>query len=324
MKVKLLYISFAMLICLEAWAQDPHFTQFDYAPFSVNPAYTGAFYGKARVITNYRNQWGNISSPFSTAAVSADMKIGLQDDNGSNPLNIGVQLMNDRSMKGSFQSNYATLTASYFVKLDYTGRNRLGAGLSGSYGSRRIDFSKLSFDQQFTLNGFDLSLPTGESAFQSMKPFATVGAGLLYRHENEETGEFLDFGVSGFHFNKPVQTILEDKNRFVPLRFSCQFTYQKYIDDQLMVNLKGLYQNQASVHYYQAGLSLATFINEYDDFVGAGVWYRTGDAISPHVFVEYRKLLVGFSYDVAVSQLKSGTSAARSMEVSLQWRLDEP
>lgn len=63
-------------------------------------------------------------------------------------------------------------------------------------------------------------------------------------------------------------------------------------------------------------------MNENDDFVGAGVWYRTGDAISPHIFLEYRKLLIGFSYDVAVNRLESGASAAQSMEVSLLWRLD--
>jgi len=322
MKKKLLYTTWMLLLGIRVLAQDPHFTQFDYAPFSVNPAFTGAFYGTTRVITNYRNQWGNISSPFSTAALSADTKIYFNSEEGNKPLNLGIQLMNDQSMKGSFQSNYATLTSSYFVKLDYMGKHSLGVGLSGSYCSRRIDFSKLSFDQQFTLNGFDLSLPTGEAAFQTMNPFVSVGAGLLYRREDSETGEFMDVGVSGYHFNKPVQTALADKNQFVPMRISAQVTYQKYLDDEIMINLKGLYQTQAEVNYYQLGLSAAKLLNENDDFVGAGVWYRTGDAISPHIFLEYRKLLIGFSYDVAVNRLGSGASAAQSMEVSLLWRLD--
>jgi type IX secretion system PorP/SprF family membrane protein len=319
--MKLIYTLIIAMMSLHVMAQDPHFTQFYYAPFSVNPAYAGVFDGQARVVANYRNQWGNIS-PFSTAAVSADMKLGIQDENMSNPFNVGVQLMNDRSMKGAFQSNYATLAASYFVKLDYEGRNSLGAGFSGSYGSRRIDFSGLSFDQQLTTNGFDRSIPTGESALQALKPFASLGAGLLFRHENSDMGEFMDVGVSAFHFNKPRQSVLDDKNQFVPLRISCQFSYQKYLDDFLMLNLRGLYQSQASVTYYQAGLSLAKLINESNDLVGAGLWYRTGDAVSPYVFMEYRKLLIGFSYDVAVNDLKKGSRPAKSLELSLQWRMD--
>jgi hypothetical protein len=89
-----------------------------------------------------------------------------------------------------------------------------------------------------------------------------------------------------------------------------------------MLNLRGLYQSQASVTYYQAGLSLAKLINESNDLVGAGLWYRTGDAVSPYVFMEYRKLLIGFSYDVAVNDLKKGSRPAKSLELSLQWRMD--
>jgi type IX secretion system PorP/SprF family membrane protein len=230
--------------------------------------------------------------------------------------------MNDRSLKGAFQSNYATLAGSYFVKLDYDGTNSLGLGFSGSYGNRRIDFSKLSFDQQLTTNGFDRTLPTGETGLLSAKAFASLGAGILYRHENSQTGEFFDVGVSGFHLNSPKQSFVDQKNQFVPLRVSAQFSYQKYLDDQLMLNIKGLYQTQADANYYQAGVSLAKLLNESDDLAGAGIWYRTQDAVSPYVFLEYNKFLIGFSYDIAINRFKPGTAPARSLEISLQWRLD--
>ena len=40
-----------------ALAQDRHFSQFYSSPLTLNPALTGAFDGKYRVGTNYRDQW---------------------------------------------------------------------------------------------------------------------------------------------------------------------------------------------------------------------------------------------------------------------------
>jgi hypothetical protein len=45
---------------------DPHFSQYYVYPAWVNPALTGIFDGSYRVSGIYRNQWGNVSSPFST------------------------------------------------------------------------------------------------------------------------------------------------------------------------------------------------------------------------------------------------------------------
>ena len=87
--------------------------------------------------------------------------------------------MNDRTMKGTFRSNYVSAAASYHVKLDEQGRANIGAGLMGTYANRRVDLSALSFDEQFTSGGFNRTLPTGEAALQQMKPFISIGAGLL-------------------------------------------------------------------------------------------------------------------------------------------------
>ena len=119
--------------------------------------------------------------------------------------------------------------ASYHVKLDEAETQTLGAGLSFNYGSRRIDFSNITFDRQFTSGGFDLSLPNGESAMQNMKPFFSVGAGLLFRMSDPMAGTFFDIGFSGYHFNRPVQTVMDDPNQILPIRWSGQASFQKYL-----------------------------------------------------------------------------------------------
>ncbi len=302
-------------------AQDPHFTQFYSAPFTVNPAYTGVFEGQVRIMSNYRQQWGNAIDPFTTAILSADTKIGKGGTIGQNPFNIGLQMVNDRSMRGAFKSNYLSATASYHVQVDQDGYKSLGAGLMASYGDRRLDFMNQSFDAQFASGGFNLSLPTGESALRNLEPFMTVGAGLLYRFDNHESGDFFDIGASVFHLNKPRQSALGDENQFIPVRYSAQISYQKYLNETSILNLRGLYQNQASVEYMLAGFSYAKLLGVNKEMVGAGLWYRTSDAVSPYVFVEWNKVQVGLSYDVTLSNLTKGPKPARSIEMSLQWRL---
>lgn len=318
---------YLLLICfcpLLSWTQDPHFTQINAAPFVVNPAYTGVFIGKARVMSNYRQQWANIAAPYTTATVSADFKVAEDPSKSQNPFNVGVQFMNDRSMKGAFSSNYITATASYHVPVNWEATHSIGLGLSGTYGSRRIDFSSLSFENQFSSTGFDLQLPTGENVLQNMKPFVTIGAGVLYSFQSQEEGTFFDLGFSGYHFNKPKQTVLADPKEYLPIRYAAQANFQRYLSDAFLLNVRALYQTQAGVDYMQIGLSGARLMdpdNSATNLVGGGIWYRTGDAVSPHLFLELNHVQVGFSYDIGISDLRKKVSPARSMELSLIWRL---
>ena len=304
-------------------AQDPHFTQFYSAPFTVNPAYTGVFEGKYRVMANYRQQWANISTPFTTAAFSMDTKIGKETVVAQNPFNVGFMFMNDRTMKGAFRSNYIMASGSYHVRLNNEGTQSLGVGLSGTYGNKKLDFSSLSFEQQFTSGGFDLLLPNGEVAMQNMKPFVTIGAGVLYSYNNNDEGTFFELGISGYHFNSPIQSMFIESKESLPKRFSVQSSFQRYINESMVLNLKVLYQNQATVEYVLCGFSLAKLIGEYNQgkMLGAGVWYRTGDALSPYVFMEMNRTLIGISYDITSSSLTKGPTPASSLEFSLQWRL---
>lgn len=315
------------LICFSSVliAQDPHFTQFYAAPLSVNPAYTGVFNGRFRVISNFRQQWINSLSAINTSSVSIDGKIGKQNkETGQSPINIGLMLMNDNSMKGAFKSNYITSTFAYHVPLDPDQFHSMGVGFAATYGDRRIDFSSISFSDQFTSGGFDLTLPTGESALNNMQPFFTIGAGLLYKYDNQEGGTFIDLGISGYHFNKPKQSVLNDKNQYLPVRYSAQASLKKFISNTLILNVKALYQSQASVNYFLGGLSIAKLLGAKDkNMVGIGLWYRTFDAISPYVLLEFNKFQIGISYDVTTSDLKKGPKPVKSIELSLQFPFGE-
>ena len=322
MKLRLLVIQvFFSVVLLRA--QDPHFTQFSAAPFTVNPAYTGVFNGTARFMSNYRQQWANLVDPFTTALVAADVKVGpISTEQDQHPFNIGVQLMQDKSMAGAFKSSYGGLMASYHVNLDAAESQSIGAGLSINYGNRKMDFSSISFDRQFTSGGYNLSLPSGEAAMQNMKPFYSVGAGLLFKSSNPLSGTFFDVGFSGYHFNKPIQTVIDDPNQVLPIRWSGQVTFQQYISDVNLINIRGLYQAQGAVSYLLAGASYARIFGEEDqNMIGAGLWYRSGESFAPYAYIESNGLQIGFSYEISYNGLKKILTPASTFELSLQWRV---
>lgn len=322
MKPKCLF--FLLLLSIAGFAQDPHFTQFGVAPFTVNPAYAGVFNGKARVLSNYRQQWANLVDPFVTTNLAADVKLGAYEEEGylQHPLNMGIQFMQDKSMAGAFKSNYIGLTGSYHVRLDEADHQSFGVGLTVNYGSRRIDLADISFDQQFTSGGFNLGLPNGEAALQNMKPFFSIGAGALFKVNDPLTGTYFDVGFAGYHLNRPVQTIMSDPHQYIPIRWSGQVGFQKYINETNLINIKALYQNQAQTNYLLTGFSVAKlFGDNNENMVGAGIWYRTGDSFSPQVFFEFLDMQVGLTYDITHNNLKRNISPASSFEMSLQWRI---
>jgi type IX secretion system PorP/SprF family membrane protein len=334
-RIKNIILIYLAVPC-SSYAQDPHFTQFYNSTLSVNPAYAGVFDVLAgttniRMLSNYRSQWNNSQSPYTTATIQFDTKLGSQIDENElqNGFNLGVMGMTDQSLNGAFKSNYISAMGSLYINLDRGKYGQgdlksIGLGFGVTHGNRLIDLSQVSFSQQFSSGGFDLTLPSGETALNAMKPFFSVNAGLLYRMKLGElrTNE-LRIGISGYHLNKPKQTFFTDPKQFIPMRFSVQFEYINRNTESVnkpFWEAKFIYQNQASIHYIILG-AIYNFIigGNYLNTMGFGANYRINDAISPYVSIAIKGFKVGCSYDITTSSLKTALIPARSLEFSIQY-----
>jgi len=91
---KQLYILFFLVVSCKLSAQDPHFSQYYYAPIEMNPALSGVFEGKYRASMSYRDQWSSLlgSNSFKTLRASTDVKWAM----GKNDfLVFGMTLLGD-------------------------------------------------------------------------------------------------------------------------------------------------------------------------------------------------------------------------------------
>lgn len=331
----IIFLGALFLFCFSTKAQDAHFTQFNSTPIFLNPAMTGVFlnYHKgheknlensSRLITNTRSQWSGNQSSYNSAFLQFDKRMskqyGPQNYNIESPFNLGVSCLYDQSLLGALKNTTISFSGSYQLLLSEN-VSSLGIGASFSYTNRILDLSKISFSNQFTSGGFNLDLPSGENALSNMKPFLSIGTGLLYRYEGEDGSNFLNVGISALNVNKPKQTFYTDDKQFLPIRYTAQANWT-HIYEKFKIESYIFYQNQASINEMMGGVVLDYFLTYNDGIpdklIGMGFSYRHKDAISPYLRFEIKNFMIGCSYDITTSNLSLTSQTPKSFELSLQ------
>src|SRR5688572_24746312 len=153
--------SLLTFLCISffAIAQDPHFSQFFSSPLTLNPALTGKFDGTLRAGFNYRNQWPAFNDVFTTFTGSIDFSILQENIPYNDTWGVGILALRDKAAGGILTNTYLGISTSYHKALDEDGYSQIGAGFQATYGQKRLDNSKLLFEDQLTPFGF-----TGVSA----------------------------------------------------------------------------------------------------------------------------------------------------------------
>ena len=303
-------------------AQDPSFSQFFSSPLNINPALSGTINSDWRVVSNLRTQWVGPTSPYQTSTISFDGAI-LQDRITENSqLAGGIMMMNDRVMNGALSSNYLSLNTTFNLQIgeSFNGTiHRLGAAIGGIYGHRRVDYSMLNFAEQFNGRTFDVNLPTGQATLSQMKPYFSSTAGMIYSQISDFYN--LDIGGAVFHANRPRQTFLEDMDQALPPRYVAHANLEIFLSSGMILNTNAVFQKQSSANYLSFGGSIAYYLNEDENMIlNAGLWYWSKNALTPYLGMVYRRLQIGFTYDLTTSKLASASRRPHTWELSLVFR----
>jgi type IX secretion system PorP/SprF family membrane protein len=286
-----------MLTSVDAYSQDPQFSQFYANPLYLNPAFAGSA-RCARFNINYRNQWPAISGNFQTYSVSYDQHLyPLQGG-------IGAMMYLDRAGNGTLQTVYAG--AMYAYQLAVTRKFTMRFGLQASYGQRNIDWSKLTFGDQIDAR-YGFVYDTQESKSSEVSRFFDVNAGIVAYTEN------FYGGVAVSHMTQPNEGFL-GRARLpikVTIHAGAQFQLNKKsrFVSPATISPNILFQIQQNFRQLNIGLYATKGI-----FVG-GLWYRNLDSFILLGGIQYKKVRIGYSYDFTISKLTNATGGAH--EVSL-------
>jgi type IX secretion system PorP/SprF family membrane protein len=314
---KLVILSGILLLSFFLQAQDPHFSQFFSSPLTLNPAFTGKFDGQVRLAANHRDQWPSIPKAYVTTSASVDFSILKDKIPDGDVFGIGISGLSDQSADAALKLNYGSLSMSYHKSFDENGYNTIGAGFQATYSSALLDFTKLTFEDQLTQNGFTGT--TSETLSNgNNQNYIDVNAGVLYSGSSNGINNYY-LGASVYHINRPNLSFIDKVWNLSP-RLTVHGGGSFPVTDILTLNASAIHQVQNKASETLIGAALSANVNndkENPSSVYVGSWIRFKDAIIPYIGIEIGGLRIGASYDINTSSLKAATLSRGGSEFSL-------
>jgi len=301
-------------------AQDPHFSQIQYNPLYLNPAFAGVTeYGKAnRIAGLYRDQWRTLPVPYSTTTASYDRL--LKKFNKGWLLGGGVSFLYDRAGAGHlsiFNPNLTMNFGKYFNKEKQLITLAVTAGIT----IKSLDYQGLQFDNQYNGSNFDPNLSSGEEFSNNNVSYPNFTVGLNFRTKIKEKST-LDIGGTTSNLHQPEQNFLYNTSSKLPARHSAYAKAKVAINDAWNIQPGVFFQNQRKANQVLVNAIAEVRVGDKKEVgVGFGAGYRAigNDAAIAYLSVLYKTLRVGAAYDFNVSGLKQATKSQGAFEIALTY-----
>jgi len=286
-------------------------------PIYLNPALTGNFNGDWRFTGNQKSQWGSVSRPYNTFALSVENKEQILIPN----LYFALNMYNDVAGDGNFRTNEFNFTTAYQYFVSSDSVHSVTAALQLGFNNKNINFSLLSFDNQFNGYKYDPSLPTNESFLIAKFTNFNLASGIVYKYQPENRKEIVA-GLGFFNMTTPKQSffgntaILRDRRLVFHAKGIYKLNYEWDLQPGFFTQFQGKYKEivfGSNVRYIYKDRK-GEFIAPY-----AGLWFRNRDALNLIVGAYYNNWIAGISYDINVSKLVPASNVRGGLEFSVQY-----
>ncbi|XZF13265.1 PorP/SprF family type IX secretion system membrane protein [Chitinophagaceae bacterium MMS25-I14] len=322
------YLIFLSAMCI-TWlintervaAQDIHFSQFYENAILRNPALTGIFSGDYKAGVNFRNQWGNIATPFVTVLGSYETRFAVNESGDC--LSIGLTATYDKAGSIDFTSMQVYPAINYNKALEDKHMSYLSVGFAGGYIQRSVDMSKMTFDNQWVNGSYSSTNPNGEPVSFTKVQYYDLSAGISLNSsigKNNKINYYI--GAAAYHVARPKEAFNSNET-FVRLntKWTGNLGVRAAVDDHIGVTFHLNYTNQNPYQEWIGGVLLNW--GTYDDRqqrvfnLSGGCFYRLHDAIIPTIKIDYTTYAFTASYDVNNSTLKPASNGVGGFEFSL-------
>ncbi len=336
MRLKYLFLVFALVLSFSASGQDLHFTQFQLAPMNLNPALTGAYLGSYRVGGLYRDQYRSVSydgeaaqsaKPYQTVTIFADSPIigGFRKQDW---IGIGGNFYFDQAGGASLRNIGQLLSVAYHLGIGKKAKSVFTLGAQFGAVQRRFDKSS-SVTPYFLETGMDDPILAGLQADQNANnPNLIPG---MYTHWNIGTmftselnkRSAMRFGVSVAHFLRPGQAIsgaaTQDRRN---VRTTGFLTFYNDIGDKFTFIPSIMFQNSGSSNELVLQTRGALLLNEEKEIsLTGGLGFRVVNASDLQVMVgmDYKDIRVGLAYDINLASFTPATNGSSGFELGVTY-----
>lgn len=307
-------------------AQDYHFSQLNTSPLYLNPALTGNMELSHRLNFKYREQWNSVLNErdYKTMFFSYDNQICLLGN--SEFFSYGVSALVDRAGTHQFTTTLANVNLGYRRKI--SGGTYIGVGVQAGTLSYSLGNRKFKFDEQFGPYGFDFNAESFED-FRTYETGAMFDMGVGLHLYNDRYN--FQVGLAAFHINRPTYSFFEISPKNSPK-----------VNTRFVLHGSFMVAGGVSVHPV---IMVQQFVPKilYWQFVPTIKWSKkfwqkkskftlslgariTKDAPTQRpmidagilgVEINFKELILGFSYDANVSSLAQVSHFRSGSELSV-------
>jgi type IX secretion system PorP/SprF family membrane protein len=272
--------------------QLPHFTQFMFNDYVLNPAVAGTkdYY---QVRSNSRFQWAGIVDAPQTISLS------LNGPHSTRPMGFGGYLYNDVTGPTSRTGFYGTYAYNIAIK----GEVRLSMGLSFGIMQNKIDGTEITLHDPN-----DLAMQGGITS--TVVPDASVG---FYFYATNWYA-----GFSAFQLFSNNLKVYDEKNGLNKLKshFYLLGGYRYDINDQFSIEPSLIIKAMSPVPI-QIDLNAKV---TYQEMVWLGFSYRSRDAASILLgYIHDKRYYFGYSYDFSTSDIRNYNSGSHEIMIGIRF-----
>jgi len=342
--LKLTFILTLLSFSTSSHAQDIHFSNYQLAPLSLNPALAGAFKGTVRLSGIFRGQWWAVAggtplkgAGYHTMGASVDSPIirGLRKQDW---IGVGISYVQDIAGSNNFKTVGQTMNLAYHLSLDKKQTRVLTFGLQ--WGSNNYSIDMFGNPIIRTTNGlaYDMASSAELTALFSnvmgdetavTKGVSTLAVGTVLTTQMNKKSD-LRMGVSMTHLLAPDRSlttdpIINDRDN-IARKFQAFATIYQSIGKRSMFTPSLLVQRQdMSTEIQLQGIASYLFSPEKDLWLNYGLGLRPMSAADLILFLgaDIKDIRVGMSYDINFSGLSPASRGNGAMElgVSYIWKL---
>jgi type IX secretion system PorP/SprF family membrane protein len=320
------FITVALLFLLPyaMHAQDLHFSQFFEAPLLRNPSLAGLFDGDVRLQLVYRDQWKSVTpNSFRTASFNGEYKMPV--GGGDDFFTVGGQVLYDKAGSAVQSTVHLLPVVNYHKSISTVRTSYISLGFMGGWVQKRIDYSKITTNNQYRDGNWDPGIPTGEYVTDPVVGYWDGSVGMNFNTTLGNNFQHVFFiGAAYHHLNRPKTSFY--RNAAIELKPKYVFSagLKLSIDDYRYFTLHQDVFMQGSSREIIGGGWYSYELDDYPDdplyVLHAGAFVRWNDAIIPVVKMDIRSLSVTLSYDINTSPLKTVSQMRGGFELGLSWK----
>jgi len=321
-------------------AQDVHFSYYQFAPSTVSPALTGAYYGNIRATVLRRSQWFNIGGDshdgFNTLNLLLDGNIpfGLKEGDW---ISVGMNLMKEEKTAGiaKLRRGFSGLSAAYHLTL---GKQQASVfTISAKYGKYSNVFQNdVTTISQANVESGDFMgafVDSDEMKFQLIaaengevtEDSNDIHLGFMYSTPVGKQSD-LRIGFSSDHLlaprlNSQIDSITgQTTGARIDRRINGFIQYYTDLNSKLTFNPTLLYQKMGSAsNLLLQGLFSYHHNKSKDLYLNFGLGVRVASNMDIPIYLgaDFKDWRIGLSFDLNVSGLSGSTNNAGAYELGI-------